>query len=167
MTEDALPTADQLGQITEQVWSAYLEDTGEVSPATEHAAELAAPAERAELAASVDIFGAWEGRLMVACSHEASRTVAAVLLATPDEEVTADDIDDALGELANVLGGNVKSLLPSPSRLSLPTVGNGGHEMWPGAAEVCRAMVLWRGIPFTVVLLRSSRVSSDLEQVPA
>ena len=34
-----------------------------------------------------------------------------------------EDIDDALGELANVVGGNVKAVLPGPSALGLPEVG--------------------------------------------
>ena len=34
-----------------------------------------------------------------------------------------EDIEDALGELANVVGGNVKAVLPGPSALGLPEVG--------------------------------------------
>jgi chemotaxis protein CheX len=38
------------------------------------------------------------------------------------EAVTLDETRDALGELTNMMGGNLKALLPGPSRLSLPTV---------------------------------------------
>jgi chemotaxis protein CheX len=38
---------------------------------------------------------------------------------------TLDEVRDALGELTNVIGGNVKALFPGPSRISLPTVAVG------------------------------------------
>jgi chemotaxis protein CheX len=37
------------------------------------------------------------------------------------------EMQDALGELANIAGGNVKSLLPAGCLLSLPTVAQ-GHD---------------------------------------
>ncbi len=50
--------------------------------------------------------------------------------------VTEDDIDDAMGELANVVGGAVKSLLPDGSRLSLPSVHRtSGPEPAPGPEQ--------------------------------
>ena len=41
--------------------------------------------------------------------------------AAPDAEA----VRDALGELTNILGGNLKALLPGPCHLGLPTVGSG------------------------------------------
>jgi len=73
----------------------------------------------------------------------------------PAEEVTSDEIGDALGELANVLGGNVKAMLPAPSTMSLPTVSETKHPQWPGTVEVCRTLVTWRGNPFNFALLVS------------
>jgi chemotaxis protein CheX len=37
-------------------------------------------------------------------------------------DVTDDDKRDVVAELANMIGGNLKSLLPGPLYLSLPTV---------------------------------------------
>ena len=49
------------------------------------------------------------------------------------------EVVDALGELTNMIGGNVKSLLPAPSQLSLPMV---SESVWPttvpGSVAVCR-----------------------------
>ena len=42
--------------------------------------------------------------------------------------VTDAEVVDALGELTNMIGGNVKSLLPAPSQLSLPMVSD---SVWP------------------------------------
>ncbi|MCU0705946.1 MAG: chemotaxis protein CheX, partial [Fimbriiglobus sp.] len=41
---------------------------------------------------------------------------------TPSAEVTPAELADALGELANMVGGNLKALLPDGCRLSLPSV---------------------------------------------
>ena len=55
-------------------------------------------------------------------------------------EMSVDDLDDlevadALGELVNIIGGNLKCLLPEPSQLSLPTVSLGAAHVVtvPGA----------------------------------
>ncbi|MEP7765815.1 chemotaxis protein CheX [Sanguibacter sp. 25GB23B1] len=55
------------------------------------------------------------------------RTVAdaltrALLVMDADEVVGPEDLVDAFGEIANVVGGNVKSLLAAHAVLSLPTV---------------------------------------------
>ena len=49
----------------------------------------------------------------------------AILFDRAEREVSLDDVRDALGEITNMIGGNVKALLPTPSRLSLPTVVEG------------------------------------------
>ncbi|WP_245931407.1 chemotaxis protein CheX [Actinokineospora auranticolor] len=148
--------------IAEQVWSAFL-NSGEDE------AIFAADdkGSHADLAASVAMVGAYEGHLVVSCSHKASRDVASVLFAMEADEVSQDDIGDALGELANVLGGNVKSVLPSPSQLSLPRVSATEHERWPGTVEVCRTVVSWRGEPFVVSLLSGGHAVHKTQEVPA
>ena len=59
-----------------------------------------------------------------------------------------EDVDDALGELANVVGGNVKAVLPGPSVLGLPEVGAAPEPGHP--ADICRVDLLWRGQPLTI-----------------
>ncbi|WP_026316775.1 chemotaxis protein CheX [Actinokineospora enzanensis] len=152
MTNDVATTVEvDLDMIAEQVWSAFL-NSGEdeaVFAAEDKGAHM-------DLAASVAMVGAYEGHLIVSCSHKASRDVASVLFAMEVDEVSQDDIGDALGELANVLGGNVKSVLPSPSQLSLPRVSATEHERWPGTVEVSRTVVSWRGEPYVLTLLSGS-----------
>ena len=53
-----------------------------------------------------------------------------------------EDVADALGELANVVGGNVKAVLPGPSVLGLPEVGtapNPATRPTPAASSSCGA----------------------------
>ena len=80
--------------------------------------------------------------------------VAAALLALPEDEASEDDVADAVGELVNMIGGNVKSLVESPSALSLPHVVTqpGTHQSWPGAKEVCRIDGTWNGEAVTVMV---------------
>ncbi|GAA2976291.1 chemotaxis protein CheX [Actinokineospora diospyrosa] len=161
MTND-LSTAVEvdLDMIAEQVWSAFLNGDNEEETI------FAAPDTGAhtDLAASVAMVGAYEGHLVVSCSHKASRDVASVLFAMEPDEVTPDDVGDALGELANVLGGNVKSVLPSPSQLSLPRVSATAHERWPGTVEVCRTVVRWRDEAYVVSLLSGGQSASNNTQ---
>ena len=86
----------------------------------------------------VQITGAFGGAVMVSLSERLARRAASAMLDTPPGAVTAEDIRDALGEIANMTGGNVKALLPGPSQLSLPSVvsGTAFNVSTPGAVIV-------------------------------
>ena len=76
------------------------------------------------------------------------------LCAIAPEDASASDLTDAIGELANVLGGNVKGLLPGPSLLSLPTV---SAEEAPPRSVSSEAQELWflcSGEPLVVLVLQ-------------
>jgi chemotaxis protein CheX len=70
----------------------------------------------------VEIRGAWEGIVVLACPAGLTRAAAGVLFDTPAQDVTVEQVLDALEELTNILGGNLKALLPGPSALGLPVV---------------------------------------------
>ncbi len=74
------------------------------------------------LLATVHIAGQWMGSVVLALSPGVATRAAAAMLELPVAEVTADDRHDVASELVNMIGGNLKSLLPAPSFLSLPTV---------------------------------------------
>lgn len=142
--------SDDLMAITGQVWESFLDPEGAYPL-------LPSPADGTiDVAAAVSVTGAWRGHVVVECSSAASRHAAAALLGVPDGEVTEDDVADALGELANIIGGNVKALLPEPSALSLPYVVNAAGAHWPSVIEVCRLDGLWRDEPVTIAVLESS-----------
>jgi len=83
------------------------------------------PRDRPALTGCVHIDGAWNGAAIVECELPLARRIAATLFDRAEGEVSLDDVRDALGEITNMIGGNVKALLPAPSRLSLPTVVEG------------------------------------------
>ena len=88
------------------------------------AGEAGAAPER--ICAWVGISGAWSGTVTVELAAPLARRVAAALFGMSPEEVTDTEVTDAVGEVVNILGGNLKALLPGPSALSLPSVGAAG-----------------------------------------
>jgi chemotaxis protein CheX len=85
-------------------------------------ARVDAPSDRESLMASAQIAGEWMGSAVLSMSPEVSRASAAAMLRMAEDEVTDADRKDVAAELANMIGGNLKSVLPGPSFLSLPTI---------------------------------------------
>jgi chemotaxis protein CheX len=86
----------------------------------------------------VGISGGWDGAVIIDCSPGVSVSLAAIMFGLPVNEVGRDHVEDALGELANMIGGNFKALLESSCSLSLPTVveGRDFRVRVPGATIV-------------------------------
>lgn len=73
--------------------------------------------------ASLDISGEWCGQFIVLADELAANSIAGALFGSAEGR-TEEDRGEAICEAANMLGGNVKALLPGPSKLGLPsTVG--------------------------------------------
>lgn len=83
---------------------------------------------RAELiTASISLMGSWKGAVMVECGLKESFLFASRMVGIDAPTELNDDVRDALGELANMVGGNLKSVLPGGVELSLPSVIWGSH----------------------------------------
>ena len=103
----------------------------------------------------VDIVGPWNGAVVLTCGRQTAGELARCLLAEHAPPVLEDeDIEDALGELANVVGGNVKAVLPGPSVLGLPEIGVAPVAGSP--ADVCRVDLMWRGASLTITVQGSA-----------
>ncbi|MEN3309555.1 MAG: chemotaxis protein CheX [Micromonosporaceae bacterium] len=158
MTLQTAPTIEDLGEIAEQVWSSYLDPEG-VNPLLPfEPGDSEKTRTRGEsICASVSITGAWHGHVVVSCSALAGRHAAAALLAMEVPEVAQQDVVDALGELANIVGGNVKSTLPAVCMISLPHVisGVGVDSHWPAATQVCELVGEWLNEPVSISVWQS------------
>jgi chemotaxis protein CheX len=109
---------------------------------------------------SVDITGAWEGTISLTFSPSLGRRLAAAMLECPESEATPALVRDVGGELANVLGGNVKGILPGPCNLSLPRI-EAGLSVQGGPVVAQRVWFDCAGQPFSVtVRSRTSQVRS-------
>jgi CheY-specific phosphatase CheX len=74
--------------------------------------------------ATVGFVGDWRGAVLVRCGIPTAERLARRLFKLAS--ISDDDVADAMGELANMIGGNLKSVLPSGVLLSVPNVALGG-----------------------------------------
>ncbi|MBI4906744.1 MAG: chemotaxis protein CheX [Acidobacteria bacterium] len=76
--------------------------------------------------AAIFFAGSWKGAVLVECSVLQACHWTAKLVSIPIPDSITDDVRDAMGELVNMIGGNLKSVLPVGVGLSMPTVVQGG-----------------------------------------
>ena len=107
------------------------------------------------LTACVQLAGAWEGSIMLYCTADLARSAAAIMFGMDAEAISNDEIEDALGELANMTAGNIKTLLPRPCELSLPAVVDGidYRLVVPGSRIALKVLLECEGEPLLVTLL--------------
>lgn len=140
---------EEIRHVAETVWESVLGVS-----LVRQASIPSAPAHA--LSGCVHFTGAWEGAVTIECSTEFARQAAATMFGVELDAASVSDTRDAIGELANMTGGNVKALLPEPCRLSLPTVVDGadvatrmtGGELVTSVAFECQ------GSPLVVRLLK-------------
>jgi chemotaxis protein CheX len=145
-TRALLATDEQIVGITSDVWTSF---TGKEIGAEDEGAL----ADSGEVTVGcVAVTGAWQGCVLLAAPTPLARTVAAAMFDLPADRLTDDEVADALGELTNMIAGNVKSLLPGPSSLSMPavTVGASYTVRIPRGLLVNRVSVTCEGQRLTV-----------------
>jgi CheY-specific phosphatase CheX len=103
----------------------------------------------------INITGAWAGALVLQVPEHVARRAAAVMFEMDEAAATLEDMQDAIGELTNMTGGNVKALLEGQCQLSLPAVVEGRDYSIrvPGSEAVTRVAFDLDGQPFVVSLL--------------
>ncbi len=140
--------------IVNDVWSALL--SLPIARVEGPPADITDPAEPM-MTCTVPIEGAWTGAVVVTCSTGLAERIAEAMLGVSG--ISPADVRDALGEVVNVVAGNAKTLLPQPSRMSLPVVTQ-GTEYSAGAVPVpvvARLAFECEGHVFTVTALGSVR----------
>jgi len=143
--------AEQLDQVIHTVWQTMLGqdiDSCEVSEPWKGEADHG-------MMACIQITGNWEGAVTIECTAKLARDMAEEMFGMEPGEAADDEISDALGELVNVVGGNVKALLDGGAELSLPAVTSGVDYkvVVPGSTETCQLGFKYSGEPVRVGLL--------------
>jgi chemotaxis protein CheX len=111
-------TAEMVGQIVESVFITML--NLEVLPGQEPWAPS-----NDQLTSAVHLSGEWNGAVLLECNRwQACRFAGRFLSMDPPESVN-DDVRDVLGELTNMIGGNMKSAVTTGLTLSMPCVTDG------------------------------------------
>jgi chemotaxis protein CheX len=143
---------DDLAEMVGQVWESYLDPEG-LSPFMPTYDEN----QPSEVHSSVSINGSWTGHLVYSCSTAAARRAAGAFLAMEPEEVSEEDMSDVLGELANIVGGNVKAMLPPGAQLSLPQVvlAPESSARFPNTVRIGGVYGVWEGEPVSISMWHS------------
>ena len=143
---------NDLAEMVDQVWESYLDPEG-LNPLIPTYDEN----QPSEVHSSVSITGSWTGHVVYASSTTAARRAAAAFLAMDESEVSQEDVSDVLGEMANIIGGNVKAMLPPGALLSLPQVmlAPEATSRYPNAERISGAYGMWDGEPVSVSMWQS------------
>ena len=110
----------EVTQLMEMIWSSVLD--WDVRPAEDTAKRTATDE---FVTGMISITGAWTGSVLLRCHREVTTEAAARMYGIPADQLSGELVLDALGELTNMLAGNLKGLLTGPCRLGLPTVDHG------------------------------------------
>jgi chemotaxis protein CheX len=143
-------TDEEILGITRDVWESFTGRAIDVADGQAH------PGGGDVTVGCVTVTGAWQGSVLLACPAQLARLAAAAMFDLPAEQLDDREVADALGELTNMVGGNIKSLIPGPSRLSMPavTVGASPTVKPPRAALVTTVSLACEGLPLTVSVWR-------------
>ncbi|HVH43290.1 MAG TPA: chemotaxis protein CheX [Labilithrix sp.] len=115
-----LPADDDICDITREVFASFGYSTS--------------PVPRVDLPVGltsyVHIAGASTATVSVQMPFELAGRLAANMFETPSSSLPeGEDVRDIAGEIANMIGGNLKALLPGPSRLSIPVIEHGRERI--------------------------------------
>lgn len=102
------------------------------------------------VSATINLYGEHEGVIQVSMGQEMAWHAARTMFDLDDSGIGPDELRDAVGELANQVGGQLKSLIPGHTRLGLPVVPAG---IIAGLQDVAAATALANGMPVRVRLL--------------
>jgi chemotaxis protein CheX len=124
---------DDLNQLAAEVWSSMASIT--LSPIV----EAYTPNKKSGyVVSSVQIMGAWEGAVRVDMDLPLAMRTTAQMLMVEESDVSLEELHDASGELANMIGGGFKALMPQPCSLSLPSVASGNEYRF----QICHGVTV-------------------------
>lgn len=132
MTE--ILTNDDLFELAQTVWSSMLDLE------LERADDSDGKVGDRTLLALVQITGDWEGATTIECAAGLGTKFASTMFAMEPDDLDDEMVRDAMGELANMTGGNVKGVAPGQNTLALPTVTEGAE----GATHIAHSRQLNR-----------------------
>lgn len=111
-------SADDIATFTKEIWTLVLnQGIAETDQPLLKDANL--------INSTVHITGAWRGTVVLVLPKAVAQNAAAGMFAMDATAMTSLHVHDAVGELVNMIGGNLKALLPPPCFLSLPSVTHG------------------------------------------
>jgi len=136
----------QITEIAEEIFAAMIDgEPGLLGPWLDGPITLVDP-----LHAWVEMHDVFSGRVVLSTETSTAHELVRGLLGMgSDETVSEADLVDAFGEVANVVGGNLKALLPTQGRLTLPQVDRVAPATI-GSVRFDGAVLSWRGLPLEI-----------------
>lgn len=125
------------------------------------------------ITANIQISGQWQGIVALTIEHDLTEQLAIKMFSIEKTQVTDSELNDALSEMINIIGGNLKSILPQPNQLSLPIVGSKGTRLhFPFTEQRSQVAFDCAGKKFMVTIhqatdKKSQHQSSEAETSPA
>jgi chemotaxis protein CheX len=107
---------EQIGEVVGSVFRTMLEADVSTTPQ-----ELPDPS----VTALIAFGGKWSGGFELRLDYASAVTLAQRFLQADDMNEFNDDVRDAIGELANVIAGNLKAILPLGTTLGAPSIVEG------------------------------------------
>ncbi|HEY8719385.1 chemotaxis protein CheX [Pengzhenrongella sp.] len=143
----AIVSGEQIMAITAEIFDAMVDD----EPGLLTRWVVGAPIVMDDpLHAWVDMHAGISNRVRLTVDAGTADDLARILLGMDSDEVVVEaDLVDAFGEIANVVGGNLKALLPVQGRLTMPQVSREAPS-GDGAVQLDEVTLAWRERPIVV-----------------
>lgn len=110
------------------------------------------------LAGCVQITGEWQGTVTLYAPKQLGKKVAGSMYAMDESEMDDQQVQDVMGEITNMIAGNIKSLLPTPCSISLPSVAVTDYDLHhPGSEPLTAVNFISGELPFMVVMLQENQ----------
>ncbi|MEI8382584.1 MAG: chemotaxis protein CheX [Planctomycetota bacterium] len=105
------------------------------------------------LAASVRITGEADWTVEIETVPEVARHIASLMFSLAPAEVNESELRDALGEVVNMIGGNIKGIFCGESDLSIPRVEDRINSDLMNSTIATSIRLSYSGMPFVIRLL--------------
>ena len=132
MTSEVSPNVkpDDLAQIVDSVFETMMNLRAEPGTVLWFASDD-------RVTAAVHLSGPWNGSVLIECDPAQACRLAGRFLSIDPPKTLDNVVRDVLGELANMIGGNLKSMLCNGMHLSMPMVVDGSDYSF----RVCGAVM--------------------------
>lgn len=111
------------------------------------------------LTSCVQITGDFEGAVTLDCTEKLARAITGLMFEVDPDGAEPEEIQDAMGEMANMVGGSVKTMIGGDCKLSLPSVTGGGDYKIaiPGSTLKAERRFQSQGEPLVLRILERTR----------
>jgi chemotaxis protein CheX len=147
------PNEQDIIDLVSMIWATTLEMPIRARTSSDREAWPASPIE-----SQVHITGSWRGAVVLHTSEALANRITQKMFGLGTDTLSVEDRQDAVGEITNITGGNIKGLLSDgDAQLSLPAVvqGTSYAVRVPGSRQISRLEFVSDGEPLVVTVLEA------------